>query len=71
MTTQWVPFFLEAIRADQNASDNTVMAYDRDLNAFREFLTDHKINFAKATRTDIEAYLIDFQLLNTLLSLRV
>ena len=57
-TDQWIPFFLEAIRADHNASDNTVTAYSRDLLAFEEFLDAKNSNFGKADRADIEEYLI-------------
>jgi integrase/recombinase XerD len=56
--SNWVPFFLEAIRADQNASDNTVMAYARDLTAFEEFLGTRKLTFETASRANIDAYLI-------------
>jgi integrase/recombinase XerD len=57
--TNWVPFFLEAIRAEQNASDNTVMAYQRDLADFETYLGSIKKNLATAERPEIDAYLID------------
>ncbi len=54
----WIPVFLEAIQAEHNAADNTLLAYDRDLGSFADFLSDNGRDFASATRQDIEQYLV-------------
>lgn len=56
---RWLGLFLDAIRAERNAADNTVLAYGRDLQGFAEFLTRHKIAaLADVTTADIEAFLV-------------
>lgn len=54
----WIPVFLEAIQAEHNAADNTLLAYDRDLGSFADYLTDIGRDFTDATRRDIEQYLV-------------
>jgi integrase/recombinase XerD len=59
MTDNWLSCFLEAIQAERDASENTVLSYARDLKGFREFLGETDTDFDTAGRTDIEAYLVD------------
>lgn len=54
----WIPVFLEAIQAEHNAADNTLLAYDRDLGSFAGYLAGNGRDFASATRQDIEQYLV-------------
>jgi integrase/recombinase XerD len=54
----WIAAFLEAIQAEHNAADNTLLAYDRDLGSFADYLTGTGRDFASATRQDIEQYLV-------------
>jgi integrase/recombinase XerD len=54
----WIETFLEAIYAEQDASENTLKAYAADLKEFWEYLTEHQTNFQTANRADIEGYLI-------------
>ncbi len=54
----WIPVFLEAIQAEHNAADNTLLAYHRDLGSFVDFLADNGRDLANATRQDIEQYLV-------------
>lgn len=54
----WIETFLEALFAEQDASENTLHAYARDLKEFNAFLTDQKTDFARATRNDVEAFLV-------------
>lgn len=51
--------FLEALRAERDASDNTLLAYSRDLSDFETYLADQNVSLGDAARTDIEGYLID------------
>jgi integrase/recombinase XerD len=61
MTTHWIETFLEAIQAEQDASDNTVMAYARDLQEFEAFLKKSRQNFKSATRNDVENYIVSLE----------
>ncbi len=55
----WIAPFLEALRAERDASDNTLKAYARDLADFTVFATPRDIGFSSATRADLETYLVD------------
>ena len=57
-SANWIHLFLEAIQAERNAADNTLLAYDRDLRDFEEFLEQRKSDLSRASRGDIEDYLI-------------
>ncbi len=58
MSRQWIPVFLEAMQAEQDAAANTLMAYARDLADFTGFLDRRNIRPETATRGDIESYLV-------------
>jgi integrase/recombinase XerD len=58
MQNDWIPVFLDAIRAELDAADNTVLAYARDLKDFAAFLATRKSDFASIDRAGIERYLI-------------
>lgn len=55
---RWIQVFLEAIQAEQNAADNTLLAYHRDLGSFAAWLERRGSDFASAQREDIEQYLV-------------
>lgn len=55
----WIEGFLETIHAERNASENTLLAYKRDLLAYCDFLGTQKKTLANAGRDEIERYLID------------
>ena len=57
--TQWISVFLEAQAAELDAATNTQLAYARDLQGFADWLQDHGLHFATATRDDVEGYLVD------------
>lgn len=59
MSHPWLAVFLEAMQAEQDASDNTLQAYARDLTGFVSFLDGSNATPESATRADVEAYLID------------
>ncbi len=61
MTTHWIETFLEAIQAEQDASENTVMAYARDLQEFEAFLKKSRQDFKSATRSDVENYIVSLE----------
>ena len=61
MANHWIETFLEAIQAEQDASENTIMAYARDLREFEEFLSGKKRDFKSAVRSDVESYIIDLE----------
>ncbi|MBL4751024.1 MAG: site-specific tyrosine recombinase XerD [Amylibacter sp.] len=62
MTSHWIETFLEAMQAEQDASDNTILAYARDLQEFEAHLRNAKQNFKSATRADVEAYIVDLEI---------
>ena len=53
-----ISLFLEAQSAELGASENTLLAYGRDLKDFAEFLASHNADFASADRGAVENYLI-------------
>ena len=57
-TTHWISAFLEAQAAELGAATNTQLAYGRDLKDFDQYLGRQGMNFANASRTDVEQYLI-------------
>lgn len=54
----WVSAFLDAQAAELGASQNTLMAYARDLDDFGNWLADRGNDFATASQQDVEAYLV-------------
>ncbi len=55
---RWIPVFLDAIQAERNAAENTLLAYHRDLTDFNGFVGGIGASFNTATRAHVEAYLI-------------
>lgn len=58
MDETWIQTFLQACQAELNATDNTIMAYARDLQDFLRFLKKKNRDFATADRAFIETYLV-------------
>ncbi|GHE95449.1 tyrosine recombinase XerD [Aliiroseovarius zhejiangensis] len=56
---RWISTFLEAQAAELDASENTLLAYGRDLKGFAEFADDKGLDFADVSRADIEAFMVD------------
>ncbi len=61
MSGHWIETFLEAMQAEQDASENTLLAYARDLNEFEAFLSSKKRDFKSANRADVESYIVDLE----------
>lgn len=59
MPGTWLPRFLEAIQAERDTAQNTLLSYARDLTDFAAFLTTTQHDFTTAGRTEIEAFLSD------------
>ncbi|MEP5759653.1 MAG: site-specific tyrosine recombinase XerD [Litoreibacter sp.] len=55
---RWISTFLDAQAAELDASQNTQLAYGRDLIDFGEWLADQSTDFQTAARSDVEGYLI-------------
>jgi len=55
---RWISTFLEAQAAELGAANNTLLAYGRDLRDFTDWSDRHQIQPDKASRDDIESYLI-------------
>jgi integrase/recombinase XerD len=53
-----IPVFLEAMRAELDVADNTILAYGRDLADFDGFVRRKSLGFGDITRATIETYLI-------------
>jgi len=58
MAVDWIPRFLEATQAELASSDNTILAYGRDLLDFQGFLDRKSSGFDQADRKLIETYLV-------------
>ncbi|MCK0138721.1 site-specific tyrosine recombinase XerD [Aliiroseovarius sp. F47248L] len=56
---RWISTFLEAQAAELDASENTLLAYGRDLKGFAEFAGDKEIDFADITRSHIETFMVE------------
>lgn len=56
-SARWISAFLEAQAAELGAATNTLLAYGRDLKDFADWLEGRR-DFPRATRDDVEAYLI-------------
>ncbi|NVK16801.1 MAG: site-specific tyrosine recombinase XerD [Rhodobacteraceae bacterium] len=56
---QWISTFLDAQAAETGASQNTLLAYGRDLKDLTAWLEHRKLGFLTATQDNIEAYLIN------------
>ncbi len=58
MSHAWIPVFLEATQAENDASNNTLLAYDQDLRDFCDTISNAGKSPEKTTRADIEEYLL-------------
>ncbi|MBQ4824610.1 site-specific tyrosine recombinase XerD [Leisingera sp. HS039] len=56
---QWISTFLDAQAAEAGASQNTLLAYGRDLKDLTAWLEHRTLDFLTARQDDIEAYLIN------------
>jgi len=56
--SRWIATFLDAQAAEHDASDNTRLAYGRDLANYSDWLAARGKGLEGATRDDVEAYLI-------------
>lgn len=56
---RWIDTFLDAQAAELDASENTRLAYGRDLIDWAQWLERHASTIATASRQDVEGYLID------------
>ena len=56
---QWISTFLDAQAAETGASQNTLLAYGRDLKDLTAWLEHRKLDFLTANQDNIEAYLIN------------
>ena len=54
----WISQFLEAQAAEMDASENTLLAYGRDLKDAAAFFAGRLGGFGKASKADVEAYLV-------------
>jgi integrase/recombinase XerD len=55
---RWISAFLEAAAAERGAARNTQLAYGRDLADFAGWLARQGLDFDRAARGDVEAYLL-------------
>ncbi|MEM1419305.1 MAG: site-specific tyrosine recombinase XerD [Pseudomonadota bacterium] len=61
LARRWIDAFLDAIRAERGAADNTVLAYQRDLSAYAGHLAANGACFETATQAHIEDYLAELK----------
>ncbi len=55
---RWISTFLEAQAAEQDAARNTRLAYGRDLSDWADWLAGHGGDLARASRDEVEGYLV-------------
>ena len=55
---RWISTFLDAQAAEQDAARNTRLAYGRDLTDFTDWLAAQGSDLSRATRAEVENYLI-------------
>ena len=55
---RWISTFLEGQAAELDAARNTLLAYGRDLKDFADWLKARDRDFARATRDEVEAYIV-------------
>lgn len=67
---RWISSFLEAQAAELDASENTLLAYGRDLKGFAEFVGDKGLDFADLTRADIERFMVECDMMGLAQSTR-
>ncbi len=53
--------FEQYLRDNKGSSENTILAYERDLRAFSKYLEKKNISCDKATKTDVVEYLIEIR----------
>ena len=51
--------FLDYLEKEKKSSENTLMAYKRDIMAFEKYLSQHGVTIEKASETDVIGYLMD------------
>lgn len=50
--------FLNYLEKEKKVSENTLMAYSRDINSFEKYLEKHKTSVEEATQTDVLGYIM-------------
>lgn len=58
MSGHWIATFLEAQAAELDAARNTLLAYARDLGDYESWLARNDSTLDRASRADVEAYLV-------------
>ena len=56
--TNWIKLFLNAQYAEYQSSENTISAYNNDLQNFANFLNTRSLSLDKAQKKDIENFMI-------------
>ena len=56
--SQWIATYLEAQAAEFGASNNTQMAYARDLKGFADWVDQRELTFGEVAREDVEDYMV-------------
>ena len=56
-SAQQIEAFLQALRAERDAAQNTLQGYHRDIDAFEVYLSKRGASLLGASRSDLEAYL--------------
>ena len=54
----WISLFLEAQAAELGAANNTLLAYDRDLRDFHEWIISQGLSLSSSSQKDVESYLV-------------
>ena len=52
-----IKLFLEFLQDDKKLSDNTLQSYKRDIEQYRDYIQENRINYLKVDGEDLQEYL--------------
>ena len=56
-----IKLFLEFLQDDKKLSDNTLQSYKRDIEQYRDYIQENRINYLKVDGEDLQEYLKKLQ----------
>ena len=58
-----IKLFLEFLQDDKKLSDNTLQSYKRDIEQYRDYIQENRINYLKVDGEDLQEYLKKLQVM--------
>ena len=56
-----IKLFLEFLQDDKKLSDNTLQSYKRDIEQYRDYIQENRINYLKVDGEDLQEYLRNYK----------